>query len=269
MSEGRDSAGRFIKGSKINQGCVHSEERRLKHSVAMTGRTLTDEHKAKIKMGMENSEKSIGRPKGGIPWNKGMKRENGDPIPIYVYGERSEEAKNNMSKARLGKHYSPATEVKKGSIGLHTGHRHSLETIDKMSIVHQNISEETRIKMSTAKKGKHHSAEIIKKMLSRRTPTSLEKKFQDIINKYKLPYKFTGDGSFMIGRKNPDFININGEKIAIEVYAKYYKLLHAETIKEWQDDRKKVFAEYGWSVIFFDETEVKEKNVLSVLSKAA
>ena len=90
---------------------------------------------------------------------------------------------------------------------------------------------------------------------------------QKIIEKHGLPYKFVGDGSFIIGRKNPDFININGDKVAIEVYAKYYKLKNSKTIDEWKENRIKVFAEYGWNIIFFDETQVNEKNVLEKLGE--
>lgn len=71
----------------------------------------------------------------------------------------------------------------------------------------------------------------------------------------------------MIGRKNPDFININGEKIAIEVYARYFKKRNAETIKEWKEERQIVFGEYGWKILFFDETEVNESNILQQLRR--
>ena len=93
----------------------------------------------------------------------------------------------------------------------------------------------------------------------------MESKFEDIVNKYNLPYKFVGDGSFMLGNRNPDFININGDKIAIEVYARYYKLRCNETIDGWKEERCRIFAEYGWSIIFFDETQVTESNVLREL----
>ena len=69
----------------------------------------------------------------------------------------------------------------------------------------------------------------------------------------------------MIGRKNPDFVNINGEKKAIEVYARYYKLRHAESIEIWKENRYRIFKDFGWELVFFDETEVNEKNVLSKL----
>lgn len=32
------------------------------------------------------------------------------------------------------------------------------------------------------------------------------------LRRYNLPYKYTGDGSFLIGNKNPDFINSDGEE---------------------------------------------------------
>ena len=40
--------------------------------------------------------------------------------------------------------------------------------------------------------------EVIKKALRRRLPSSLEVRFQEIIDKYQLPYKFVGNGEFLI-----------------------------------------------------------------------
>lgn len=252
---GRDENGKFIKGSKVNQGRVPSVSQRAKQAAAMRGRVESDEHKEKIRAGLLASEKTIGRPKGGIPWNKGMRRANGDPVPVLP--PMSEDGRRRvseaMSKRMKGRRVAPGTEFKKGVKPWNVG---------------IPCSEATKEKIGAPQRGKILSAETVKRILTRRTPTSLEMKFQGIIEKNNLPYKFVGDGSFMIGRKNPDFININGEKIAIEVYARYYKLRHAETVREWQEDRERVFKEYGWSAIFFDETQVNEANVLSKLRAA-
>ena len=238
----RDDAGKFIKGCKVNQGRVPSEQQRRKQAEAMTGRCLSDEHKEKIRAGVLGSSRQIGRPKGGVPWNKGT-------------GKTAEKAKHPPVNTKFGK----------GHLPWNTGKKWPEEMRRRMSEGHKNITIETREKMSKAKRGKRLSAEHIRKVLTRRTPTSLEKKFLGIVEKNGLPYKFVGDGSFMIGRKNPDFININGLKIAVEVYARYYKLRHAETVKEWQEDRERVFKEYGWTAIFFDETQVNERNILQQL----
>jgi len=198
---------------------------------------------------------------------------------------RSEETKEKMRIARTGKKRSPETvkkmsesmkghvpwskgipmseETKKKLSLINTGKHHTEETRAKMRLLRP--SPETRMKMSIAHIGKFRSAETIRKMLMRHEMTRLEKKFLGIVEKNGLPYKFVGDGSFMIGRKNPDFINVNGLKIAVEVYARYYKLRHAETVKAWQEDRERVFKEYGWTAIFFDETQVNESNILNKL----
>ena len=125
-----------------------------------------------------------------------------------------------------------------------------------------------RIKRGVEKRiGRIKTKEEIKKMLRRRIPTSLEKKFQSIINKHNLPYKYVGDGSFIIGHYNPDFINTNSEKIAVEVYARFYKQLDNRNIEDWKKQRSKVFAKYGWSIIYFNEKQVNENNVLEILKK--
>lgn len=108
--------------------------------------------------------------------------------------------------------------------------------------------------------------EVMKKALRRHPISSLETKFQGIIDKYKLPYKYVGNGKFFIERKNPDFININGEKKAVEVYARKHKeKLRNLSIEEWKKERQAIFRKYGWEIIFFDEVQLTENNVLAAL----
>lgn len=104
--------------------------------------------------------------------------------------------------------------------------------------------------------------ERLRRILTRRIPTSLETQFQKIINENNLPYRFVGDGSFVIERYNPDFINTNNEKVAIEVYARYFKKKKHLTIKGWKISRQNTFRKYGWKLLFFDETQIDEKNIL-------
>jgi hypothetical protein len=41
--------------------------------------------------------------------------------------------------------------------------------------------------------------------------------YVEITQKMNIPFKYTGNGSFIIGFKNPDFVNINGKKICLEL----------------------------------------------------
>lgn len=108
--------------------------------------------------------------------------------------------------------------------------------------------------------------EIYAKALRRREMSTLEQKFLKIIQKYDLPYKFVGNGEFMIERKNPDFININGEKKAIEVFSIRHKNQFRDGgLEGWKQSRSQLFAKYGWQVIFFEALEINENNVLKVL----
>uniref|UniRef100_A0A6M3M3M8 Uncharacterized protein n=1 Tax=viral metagenome TaxID=1070528 RepID=A0A6M3M3M8_9ZZZZ len=69
---------------------------------------------------------------------------------------------------------------------------------------------------------------------------------------YPGEYKYTGDFSFMIGGKNPDFVNINGQKKCIELFGDYWH--------KGQDpkDREKIFAEYGWDTLVIWEHELRD-----------
>ena len=199
--------------------------------------------------------------KGDIPWNKGLVGEeykeyfeNGfkgiykkGNIPYMNGKNHSEKSKQKMREANLGKNLSPNTEFKIGHIPVQKG---------KTKKDYPNLANSgTRI----------FTKEHIRKVLTRRIPSSLEELFQKIIDKYNLPYKYVGNGAFTIDHYNPDFININGQKIAIEVYARFYKLRCNKTIEEWKEKRSKVFKKYGWKIIYFDETEVKEDKVLAIL----
>ena len=209
----------------------------------------------------------------------------------YIKGiPRSEETKRKLSEAlkglntwMKGRHLSEKTRKKlsenhKGKNHPMFGKHHTEESKNKISKAKKgkHLTEETKRKISESNKGrkgywkgKKRTKEDIKKWLRRRIPTSLEEKFEGIINKYHLPYKYTGDGSFFIENYNPDFINTNSEKIAIEVYARLFKQLDGRNIEDWKKKRTKVFAKYGWKIIYFDETEVNEDYVLSKLRGGA
>lgn len=98
-------------------------------------------------------------------------------------------------------------------------------------------------------------------------PTSLERQMKKIIKKYNLPYRYTGDGSFLIGFKNPDFVNINGEKKLIEVAFDFFKIKIYGSIENYIQQRKEHFAKYGWESYFFitKNNELNEEEILKTI----
>jgi len=97
---------------------------------------------------------------------------------------------------------------------------------------------------------------LIKGLLKR--PTSLEKKFMKFIEKYNLPFSYCGNGSLLIGYKNPDFVECNGKKICIEV-ANRIPYHHP---KGYAKRRIEHFAKYGWKCIVIWDEELKNEKLL-------
>lgn len=122
-------------------------------------------------------------------------------------------------------------------------------------------------KLSKGRIGIKPSKETIRKILRRRPMSGLEQKVQNVITKYNLPYKFVGNGKFFIERKNPDFININGEKTAVEVYCRKHKEnIRKLSVDNWKKERQEIFSKYGWSIIFIEDWQTnKEKTIISLL----
>ena len=180
----------------------------------------------------------------------------------------TEETKKKLSEYHKGWRV-PNSGFKKGNIPWN---KNKIINRDKYpNIGHfKKHSDSSKQKMSIAKLGIRWSKEDIRKRLIRRTPSSLEQKMMDIIQRLNLPYKFVGDGKFFIENKCPDFINCNGEKVAIEVFWRGFKTkkcFHGLDLERWKEERRRVFKKYGWEIIFFNETEVNEEEVSIKLGK--
>lgn len=97
-----------------------------------------------------------------------------------------------------------------------------------------------------------------------RKPTKPEVKFMDLCDEFNLPYKYVGNGDFWIENKNPDFVNCNGKKVAVEILGDYW---HTE--KEFEE-RQELFRTYGWKCIGIWEHEImSEDNVEKIVHKVS
>ncbi len=75
-------------------------------------------------------------------------------------------------------------------------------------------------------------------------PNKPETKLLQILDKYWAnQWKYVGDGSLMIEGKNPDFVNVNGHKLIIELFGEYWHKPNDEIV------RTQIFAQYGYRVL--------------------
>jgi endogenous inhibitor of DNA gyrase (YacG/DUF329 family)/very-short-patch-repair endonuclease len=123
--------------------------------------------------------------------------------------------------------------------------------------------EKLRLKLKLLWQNKEYRERIIRNTLKAmfKRPTKLEQKFIKFFNENNLPFKYVGDGSFLIGYKNPDFIETNGRKICIEVSDEKFRInIPKETKEEYEQKRIKHFAKYGWKCLVLWEDELNNKN---------
>ena len=130
-----------------------------------------------------------------------------------------------------------------------------------------NYSESRKRRMSEITKRLWENDEYAERVIESTTraithkKSSFEKKIEFFIQKNNLPYKYVGDGSFRIGRKCPDFVNVNGEKTAIEVFASWMKIRRYGSVDNYINSRTNEFEKFGWKIFFFNEKEYKDEKL--------
>ena len=186
---------------------------------------------------------------------------------VAVKKRLSEEHKKKLRKLRPN--FSPWNKGKKLPEDLK---RRISETLKGYKQTEEHKRNRSKAMKKSWKKNPHQGGagqkrqpEVIKRILRRHKISSLEKKMLEIIQRNNLPYKFVGNGDFLVGRKCPDFVNCNGEKIAVEVFYRKHKEQFRDGLKNWKTERTKIFEEYGWELLFFDETQVNEEFVRGLL----
>ena len=210
-------------------------------------------------------QKGVKHPKEWITKRLAARQKNGT-------AKHSEEAKQKLRNANLGNKHSEETKKKmslshKGVViseehkailrKLHTGKKVSLETRRKISEIQtgSKLSEETKKKMSLSHKKLWQNPKYAKARLKAYAmkPTKPEIQMEALLNElFPKEYKYVGDGDVWIAGKNPDFININGQKKIIEVYGDYWHR------NDKEQDRIDVFEPYGYDTLIIWASEIDD-----------
>lgn len=240
----------FKKGNiSLKKGIPLSLETRRKLSVALKGLFVGNKNPF---YGNHHSQASVHRNsevhKGKIPWNKGLKGIfTGDKNPFY--GKHHTEAvKQKNKEVHIGKQI--------GENNPFYGKKHTELTKQKMREAHKNrphfISKETRDIMREKGKRNWLDKEYVKRVMAKYKPNKPETFLINLLNGL-MPneYKYVGNGEVIIAGKNPDFVNVNGQKKIIELFGDYW---HRGQNPE---DRINTFKPYGWDTLVIWERELK------------
>ena len=184
----------------------------------------------------------------------------------------SAESKLKVSKAKTGTHVH--TEEHKQALSV-------LMTGEGNRFFGKQHTQETRRKISEFRMGRQDSADTkIKKSIAARLMwqdpafrqqilmaqrqgrkikiNRVERRILNIIEREKLPYRFSGDGSFVLGGYNPDFVQVNGKKKVIEVFGDYW---HTNKKVEWHRTelgRINVCMQFGFDCLILWQSEIKK-----------
>jgi hypothetical protein len=207
-------------------------------------------------------------------------------------GAMSEETKIKIGNAnrgrspRKGYHHSEETKAKigranTGKLSLRKGTKLPLEHVmnvakalrgksippsvrEKISITVKKLwadpnyggnSRKRSIKVSEAAKKMWADPEQAKKIgiAQKISPNKPETIILNLLNEiYPNEWKYTGDFSFTIDGKSPDFTNINGQKKLIELFGDYWHK------GENPQDRIDIFTPFGFSTLVIWEKELKD-----------
>jgi len=123
----------------------------------------------------------------------------------------------------------------------------------------KTMSEESKQRMSESRKAQWKDPEYQKHQAEscHQKPNESELRLQAILDRYQPgKWKFVGDSQFWIGNRNPDFLNVDGEKQVIEMFGAFW---HDPTWFPNRPSEEELIAhyrEYGFSCIVFQEYEV-------------
>lgn len=226
---------------------VRSEETRAKLSRVNMGKRLSKEHRIKLSLA------HIGKP-------------------------RSEDTKAKISLAHTGKHLSEVTKTKislggkgnRNALGCHrTKAQKAKLSRDRTGVNNpwygKCLSKETKTKMSKAHRLLWQDSEWkTAKIKSLRStchihPNKPETALLALLESaYPNEWAFVGDGSLIIDGFNPDFVNVNGKKLIVEMFGEYWHGEGKQLNRRSDEERVRAYASLGYSTLIVWGSELKD-----------
>lgn len=244
-------------------GKTYSTESKLKMSHNRLGKHLTEATKQKLSnlsLGVPKSKEAIAnyiKARTGVPWTSKQRE-------ALEGKSKSEEHKRKLSETLMGRPscMKGKSHTEESKINMSNGLKKYFaipENLEKNRIARINLykteyGEVLKEKQKQIMENLWQTPEFVSKQMRARgvAPNKLETFFEDVLHKlYPNEWKFVGDGQLIIAGKCPDFVNVNGKKLLIELYGDYWH--KGQNIQ----DRISLFKEYGWDTLIIWENELK------------
>jgi len=212
--------------------------------------------------------------KGHLPWNTGTKGVmkgywKGKKRPDISAKEKgrkvSEETKAKQKARKLERRLKG---IKNKSYNKSPNYKHN-DTVFKKGMTpwskgkHLTEEHKAKVKATLKRKGIKPSNEARAKALHTNSKPTLPEIELGKLLQEACPeqYKYTGNGTFMVGNRFPDFVNINGKKKLVEMYGSYWH--KNENIKIKIDEYKS----YGFDCLIIWEHELRQQSKESLLGR--
>lgn len=231
-------------------GTHPSEEARAKMCVAQVGRVhrwgyhLSEETRRKLSIARIGNKNNLGN-KASDETRAKMSAVHSGSNNAFYGRTHIEATKEAIRQSRIGK---PTT----------LGCKASVETRLRISQNRKGISGKSATRSQTYLElwqDPEWAAKRVQKIVASRhsRPNKVEMVLSELLDKhFPDEWRYVGDGSFTIGRLNPDFINVNGKKQVIELFGTYWHKPEEEQV------RIDIFADFGFSTIIIWESELAD-----------
>ncbi len=233
-----------LKGNKNGLGYKHTEEWKKQNSIRHKGNkhALGSKHTEEWKR--QNSTRHKGKKYPGRVQTEESNRKRSATQKGKI---TSEETKIKMSAAAKGRDMSQQVKI---SADLRRGIK---------------LTDNTKLKMSKAQKRLWADPSFHRKQQSKMArgsrlarPNKVECQLLGLLETLQPgDWKYVGDGSLVIAGKNPDFVNVNGKKLIIELFGDYWH--RNDNPKE----RAAVFSPFGFRTLVVWEKELKNSSKLT------
>tara|TARA_Y100000310_G_scaffold315295_1_gene365659 strand:+ start:698 stop:1675 length:978 start_codon:yes stop_codon:yes gene_type:complete len=257
-----------LKISKANKGKLKSKEHRQNISKSKIGKPISEEHKRNIGKGVTGKNNGMYGKTHTKEVRKKLSQTKKQAWKDIDSTYNSKEFREKRSKYMREKINNPMSNIisrKKLSVSIKRAIEEGrLKVIGKGgdNPMDNPIHRQTQIRRLNEPEVKEkHIKNMLKGLMKR--PTSLESKIIYLTTRYVLPLKYTGNGTYLVGYKNPDFIILDSFKNVlglIEVHNNF-PLHHPDNYKK---ERYNHFLKYGYHTLFLDDNDLLDENWESI-----